>query len=182
MAFILRFFKIILFFCLLTFVKKYSLYVQNGPSTKTFTDLALSVWPSICCKRTRRLPTKSPKIWIWFLLILCCDIELNPGPVTIDDCPQGHLKIVSANVNSLTSKLDEIRLLLSTHKVDALLLQETKLDSNIDSKELFVPGYHLERKDRNRSGGGVAIYARVELKPTRLTRCFDIEALAVNCY
>ena len=39
--------------------------------------------------------------------------------------------------------------------------KETCLDSSILNGEVSTPGYILERKDRNRFGGGVALYIRV---------------------
>ena len=37
---------------------------------------------------------------------------------------------------------------------------ETRLDGTIDNNEVNITGYDLIRKDRNRNGGGVAIYIR----------------------
>jgi len=42
--------------------------------------------------------------------------------------------------------------------VDILAINETHLDSSIQNGETSIPGYTRERKDRNRSGGGVALY------------------------
>ena len=43
---------------------------------------------------------------------------------------------------------------------DILAVNETGLDDTISSGEVIVPGYALERNDRNRDGGGVALYIR----------------------
>ena len=42
--------------------------------------------------------------------------------------------------------------------IDILAINETRLDCNISSNEMGIPGYVLERNDRNRNGGGVALY------------------------
>lgn len=34
------------------------------------------------------------------------------------------------------------------------------MDEFITNEEIYIPGYNLFRKDRNRFGGGVAIYTR----------------------
>lgn len=47
-----------------------------------------------------------------------------------------------------------------TEPVDILAINETRLDSSIGSNEMSIPGYVLERNDRNRNGGGVALYIR----------------------
>ena len=55
---------------------------------------------------------------------------------------------------------------------DILAVNETGLDDIISSGEVIVPGYALERNDRNRDGGGVALYIRNTINYERL---FDFE-------
>ena len=43
---------------------------------------------------------------------------------------------------------------------DILTLNETRLDSSILDCEVQIPGYDIIRSDRNRNGGGVAMYIR----------------------
>ena len=43
---------------------------------------------------------------------------------------------------------------------DILTLNETRLDSTFLDCEVQIPGYDIVRSDRNRYGGGVAIYIR----------------------
>ena len=52
--------------------------------------------------------------------------------------------------------------------VDILAINETRLDSSIQNGEVSIPGYTLERKDRNRNGGGVALYIRDSINYNRL--------------
>jgi hypothetical protein len=40
------------------------------------------------------------------------------------------------------------------------VINETRLDSYIYNSEVEIAGYDLIRKNRNRNGGGVAIYVR----------------------
>ena len=44
-----------------------------------------------------------------------------------------------------------------------MTLSETHLCTIIDDSEIRIPGYTLIRRDRNRSGGGVAMYIRNNL-------------------
>ena len=53
---------------------------------------------------------------------------------------------------------------------DIILITETHIDQTIDDIEINISGYQLFRKDRNRNGGGVAIYCRDELAPVELLK------------
>ncbi|MCP3667634.1 MAG: endonuclease/exonuclease/phosphatase family protein, partial [Gammaproteobacteria bacterium] len=79
--------------------------------------------------------------------------------------------------------LHELRAVIETDNVDVFLLQETKLDSCVTDGELRIPGYSLIRRDRNRSGGGLAVYAKAALNPIKLHCPTGIEILPVklNC-
>jgi hypothetical protein len=72
------------------------------------------------------------------------------------------LKVASINVNGLFGKLEMVELVLRTHNIDIMCLQETKLnESHLDSTLNFTD-YNLYRKDRNIHGGGVCIYVRTK--------------------
>ena len=49
---------------------------------------------------------------------------------------------------------------MSTKSVDILAINETRLDCTISNGETNIPGYVIERKDRNRSGGVVDLHIR----------------------
>ena len=63
-------------------------------------------------------------------------------------------------------KLDEIRLICAATNCAILALAETWLSSDILDSEITLPEYTLFRQDRNRQGGGVAIYAHNSLSAT----------------
>ena len=56
--------------------------------------------------------------------------------------------------------------------IDILAVNETRLDNTITSGEVAVSGYILERNDRNREGGGIALYIRDTINYERL---YDLE-------
>ena len=90
--------------------------------------------------------------YISLLLLLSGDIETNPGPSLHKDLTISHL-----NCQSVFNKLDLIALELN--KFDVITLSETWLDDSINSSDLLIPNYHPpSRLDRNRHGGGVAVY------------------------
>ena len=70
------------------------------------------------------------------------------------------IKLICLNNRSLLPKLEEIRLLVAEIKLHVIGLVETWLSDSIDNQELAIPSYRLYRKDRNRAGGGVAVYVR----------------------
>ena len=82
------------------------------------------------------------------------------------------LSVSHMNVQSLVPCFDEIKIWLKENSYDIFTLSETWLDSTIHDSEIKIPGYVIERTDRNRHGGGVAIYVKEDIHYKR--RC-DIE-------
>ena len=69
-------------------------------------------------------------------------------------------KIAHLNVRSLFKHIEELRIYLEKQQFDIISLNETMLDISISNHEIKINGYDIVRKDRNRHGGGVAIYIR----------------------
>ena len=77
----------------------------------------------------------------------------------------GGLNVCCLNVNSLLKHVDEVRIFCETHKPHILCLNETKLSKEINDEDLQIENYHtIFRKDRDRHGGGVAIYVSDTIK------------------
>lgn len=70
------------------------------------------------------------------------------------------LKILYYNARSLIPKMDELTLLATVHIPDVICIVETWLDGDINDTEISIPGYHSQRLDRNRHGGGVLMYIK----------------------
>ena len=92
-------------------------------------------------------------------------------------------KLACININSLYKHIDEIRYILMSSPLEVLAINESELDNTITDGEIHIPGYVIIRKDRNRHGGGVAIYnkeniscsARHDLAPAQLEMvCVEI--------
>ena len=115
------------------------------------------------------------------MLLLSGDISLNPGPCQtqfIDDKTWEPLKtrglhFCHLNVNSLLSKIDELKDITNYIKPGFLGITESKLDSSVTNAEVNINGYSIIRNDRNRNGGGVACYIRNDL-------CFNIKNIFSN--
>ena len=75
--------------------------------------------------------------------------------------------MASLNVNSLIPKIDEIRLLVENKKIDILVVNETKINDKVEDQLIAIDDFSLKRCDRNRNGGGVALYVKntVNFKP-----------------
>jgi exonuclease III len=72
-------------------------------------------------------------------------------------------KIGHLNIASLPKHIEELKILLKEMPFDILCINETRLNDLIDTNTVSIPGYGILRRDRNRYGGGVAIYIRDNL-------------------
>ena len=66
------------------------------------------------------------------------------------------------NINSLLSKIDELRDTVGHTEPAILRITESKLDTSVFD-QVNISGYSILRSDRNRYGGGAACYVRVDL-------------------
>ena len=106
-----------------------------------------------------------------FLILLSSDISLNPGPDQdlhdIEDkfelFRKRGLHFLHINVNSLLSKIDELRDFVGHTKPAILGITELTLDCSVTNQEVNISGYSILRNDRNRNGAGVACYIRSDL-------------------
>ena len=113
-------------------------------------------------------------LYIFLILLLSWDIEINPGP---NKNQEKSLSVCHWNLNSLWVddfiKVTLLSAFLSAHKFDILCLSETFLDSSIsdDDPRLSINGYNLLRCDHpsNSKQGGVCVYYRDSLALVRRT-------------
>ena len=81
----------------------------------------------------------------------------------VNKCPN-NLRILYFNVRSLYPKFDELCAQCDIEKPDVICLTETWLCADIIESECTIPGYKCIRCDRNRHGGGVAVYISENLE------------------
>ena len=68
------------------------------------------------------------------------------------------------NVRGLTSKIEEIRLILDQQRFSILFLGETFLNEHDGNSIYDMPNYQLERRDRGYGyGGGLLAYMYIAL-------------------
>ena len=138
-----------------------------------------------CNLQTKQRPTchvrgiSCNKYLITTILLLCNNIQLNPGPCkdprnlseSLDDHfislnQLKHVKgltMIHLNIRSLLNNIEELRMFINENKPDVVTLSETWLDKDILDEEININQYNLERKDHNRNGGGTAIYIQERL-------------------
>ena len=105
------------------------------------------------------------------LILVSGDVNLNAGPsqylpdndYKFEPFCEGGLHFLHINVNSLLSKIDELRDVVGHTKPAILGITESKLDSSVSDQEVDISGYSILRNDRNRYGGDVACYVRADL-------------------
>ena len=94
------------------------------------------------------------------ILLVIGGIEINPGP---NNRPfYKNIKIVHNNVCSILPKVDIVFNELSDY--DFIGITESHLDSKVTNEQIEFDGFQMPiRLDRNRHGGGVALYIRNSL-------------------
>ena len=98
--------------------------------------------------------------------------EVNLCNSTMSKRPTKGIRVSHLNIQSLMSSLDEIKLWLKDNNFHVFTLSETWLDSSIHDSEINIPGYVVERSDRNRHGGDVAVYIKGDI---HYKRRYDVE-------
>ena len=73
------------------------------------------------------------------------------------------LHLIHLNINSILSKIDELRFISKKSRASVIGITESKLDKTVLDEEINIDGYELARSDRNRHGGGVVCYIRNDI-------------------
>ena len=123
-------------------------------------------------------------------LELSSDNDMSP---IVNDC---HTKIKAIrneypsnvivthlNVNSLHTKIDEIRDLLVASKFDMMVLSETKLDNSFQDALLDIRNYSMYRQDKRSNSGGLVAYVSKNVPSTvgPVMNCNDsIECMTIE--
>ena len=69
-----------------------------------------------------------------------------------------RFKLMCLNIDSVLGHIDQLRILSDQEKPHIMCLNETKLDLSIYDSLVNVDNYQIIRNDRDRHGGGVAVY------------------------
>ena len=83
------------------------------------------------------------------LLLMCKDVQPNPGPIPSDN---SSLDILHLNTRSIRYKLEYLLDLSESYHI--VCFSETHLDANVDTSNPAIEGFDTPiRKDRTRNGG-----------------------------
>ena len=68
------------------------------------------------------------------------------------------LRTCHLNIRSIYGKIDEVRLIVLSSGIDIFCVSESCLDATISNSEIHIPGYDIERRDRqNGQNGGYQV-------------------------
>jgi len=70
------------------------------------------------------------------------------------------LVLAHLNVCSIRNKVHELNYLITENTIHILAVSETHLDDTVLDTEISIDGYNIFRRDRNKHGGGIALYIR----------------------
>ena len=101
------------------------------------------------------------------LLLLLKAISLNPRPVHQDTLQCSNewnvfknrgLHFIHLNINSLLSRIEELRFIAKSTNAAVIGICESKLDTSLLDPEISIDNYKIMRCDRNRQGGGIVCF------------------------
>ena len=106
----------------------------------------------------------------------------SASPLSHPSLSPHQLSVFYFNARSLLPKIDELRTLCLTKAYDIIVITETWLSSSITDSEISIPGYSTVRQDRNRHGGGVAVYLGSRIPYRQLYHPHkDLELIMLEC-
>ena len=92
------------------------------------------------------------------------------------------LHFVHLNARSILPKMGELDILAHNTNAAIIAVTESWLDNTIHDNEVCIPGYSIQRKYRNREGGGVCMFIRNNINFNRRSDIDndDLEFLAID--
>ena len=113
---------------------------------------------------------------LFSLLIVCGDIETNPGPGGTPEIQGKTLSIFHCNIRSLRNKLNYIIDIID--EFDIVFFTETHLNESFLHSDIYLPDFEFPvRKDRNSNGGGIIMYYKNYIN---IKRRIDLENILVE--
>ena len=93
-----------------------------------------------------------------------------------------NMHFIHLNINSIQSKIDEIRYIAILTNATVIGLSETKLDNAVLSSELEREGYDLVRSDQSRRGG-IACFVKNSISYNQKPNfCINTESILIEIF
>ena len=95
---------------------------------------------------------------------ICSENKSSPTEKNLYDYNKKNgIHIIHFNARSRLPNLAEVRTLVVEFNAVIVCVTETWLDDSVMDSKIELSGYVVQRKDRERSGGGVCMYIRSHL-------------------
>ena len=93
------------------------------------------------------------------------------------------MHFIHLNINSILSKIDEIRYIAILTNATFIGLSETKIDNAVLSSELGREGHDLVRSDQSRRGGGIACFVKNSISYNQKPNfCINTESIFIEIF
>ena len=90
------------------------------------------------------------------------------------------LHFIHLNINSILTKIDELRLIAFKSHAAVIGITESKIDDTVLDGEIMIDGNIPIRSDRTRHGGGVICYIRDDISFNKIELKSDIEHIFLD--
>ena len=82
--------------------------------------------------------SSKPAVWLSFLLLLCGDVESNPGPKPAREVKPDKAKIMADKVDAHDAKLEELEALVKSQAelIESLTAKQVELVTQLDEKQV----------------------------------------------
>ena len=96
---------------------------------------------------------------------------------------QRGLHFIHLNINSILSKIDELRIIAFKTNAAIIGISESKIDDSVLDGEISINGYTPLRSDRTRQGGGVICYIRNDISFNKIDlKSENIEHIFIDIF
>jgi len=79
-----------------------------------------------------------------------------------------------AHLDVCSIRKKELNYLIKENSIHILAISETHLDATVFDTEISIDGYNVFRRDRNKHGGGIALYIRDNFPATLCSQFISI--------
>ena len=109
-----------------------------------------------------------------------CNSSSESFQTSVKNFRKHGISISHLNINSLRSKLDQLKVLISDLNTHIFCLTGTLLDATVTTAELSIPNFNLLRNYRTRHGDGCCVHSSLDYTCPDSLHVDGIESLWCN--